>query len=125
MSSLERPISIQALMQLLAVSRQLAAPTDLDALLRLVIDVGRDVVGAERGSVLLYDVVHRELYAKVATGAGGIRVTIDSGIAGACARARKLVNVRDVDNDPRFNAETDRTTGFRTRSVVAVPLIGL
>ncbi|MDP2310193.1 MAG: SpoIIE family protein phosphatase [Pseudomonadota bacterium] len=112
-------------MRLLAVSRKLSAPMELESVLSLVIDAGREVLGAERGTILLYDASRRELYAKVATGHEHIRVTIDSGIAGACARTRKTVNVEDVDSDPRFNPQIDRTTGFRTRCLVSVPLVGL
>lgn len=119
------PIPHAALMGLLAVSRQLAAPMDLATLLSLVIDAGREVLATERGSVLLYDARERELYAKVATGHNDIRLTIDSGIAGACARTRKTINVPDVEADPRFNPHIDRGTGFRTRCLVSVPLIGL
>ncbi|MDO9280320.1 MAG: GAF domain-containing protein, partial [Pseudomonadota bacterium] len=121
----DEAIPLDALMRLLAVSRQLAAPMDLKSLLNLVIEAGREVLGAERGAVLLYDARERELYSKVATGHEDIRVTIDSGIAGACARSRKTINVQDVDADPRFNPQVDRATGFRTRCLVAVPLIGL
>lgn len=116
---------VDALMRLLAVSRQLAAPMDLKSLLGLVIDAGREVLGAERGAVLLYDARRRELHAKVATNEEVIRVTIDSGIAGACARSRKTINVEDVGADPRFNPQIDRATGFTTRCLVSVPLIGL
>ncbi len=121
----EGAIPLDALMRLLAVSRQLSAPMELKTLLGMVIDAGRDVLGAERGAVLLYDAPHRELYSKVATGQEDIRVTIDSGIAGACARSRRTINVQDVDTDPRFNPQIDRATGFRTRCLVSVPLIGL
>ena len=121
----ERSIPVDALMRLLAVSRQLSAPMELAALLRLVIDVGREVLGAERGTVLLYDEQRRELHAKVATGDEAVRVGVDSGIAGACARTRTTINVADVDLDPRFNPLIDRATGFHTRSLISVPLIGL
>jgi phosphoserine phosphatase len=125
MIPLEEAIPLDALMRLLAVSRQLSAPMELGSLLSLVIDAGREVLGAERGAVLLYDARQRELHAKVATGHEVIRVTIDSGIAGACARTRKTINVQDVDTDARFNPQIDRATGFRTRCLVSVPLIGL
>jgi sigma-B regulation protein RsbU (phosphoserine phosphatase) len=125
MNPREADIPVDALMRLLAVSRKLAAPMEFKSLLSLVIEAGREVLGAERGVVLLYDARHRELHSTVATGHEVIRVTIDSGIAGACARSRKTINVANVDTDPRFNPQIDRATGFRTRCLVSVPLIGL
>lgn len=114
-----------ALLRVLDLARRLAVPCDLQPLLALIIDVGREVLGADRGTVFLYDAEARELYATVATGEQSIRFGIDTGIAGECARRRRVVNVPDCYADPRFNRDIDRRTGYRTRSLLAVPLIGL
>jgi phosphoserine phosphatase len=114
-----------ALLRLLEVARRLAVPCELREILGAVIDAGREVLHAERGTVFLYDAPPRELYSEVAHGAQQIRLSIDSGIAGACARTRAIVNVPDAHADPRFNPEIDRQTGFRTRCILSIPLIGL
>jgi phosphoserine phosphatase len=119
------PFSSDAAWVLLDVARQLAAPGDLNTLLTKVVDAGRTVLNAERGSVFLYDPKKKELYSKVATDSTEIRFGIETGIAGACARDRMTVNVPDCYADPRFNREFDHKTGYRTRALIAVPLIGL
>jgi len=43
------------------------------------------------------------------------------GIAGWCAENRKPVIVNDTETDPRFTKKVDYSTGFKTRSVLAVP----
>jgi GAF domain-containing protein len=50
------------------------------------------------------------------------RLSIKTGILGACARSGQVINVHDAYHDPRFNASYDLKTGFRTRSVLAVPI---
>ncbi|MGK4002525.1 GAF domain-containing SpoIIE family protein phosphatase [Sorangium sp. So ce1036] len=118
-------IDASSLILILDVSRKLAAPCDLTELLELIIKTGREVIGADRGSVFLYDEEAKELYSRVATGESSIRVSIDKGIAGECARKRQTVVVDDCYADPRFNQEIDRRTGYHTKSVITVPLIGL
>jgi phosphoserine phosphatase len=123
---LEPGNSQPSLLALLEVARQLAAPCDLTTAFARVIEAGRSTLGAERGSVFLYDEPSRELYISVATGIEQeIRFSIEQGIAGQCARTRQIINVPDCYADPRFNQEIDRRTGYRTRSLIAVPLVGL
>ncbi|AUX46284.1 protein phosphatase [Sorangium cellulosum] len=118
-------IDASSLILILDVSRKLAAPCDLTELLGLIIQTGREVIGADRGSVFLYDEEAKELYSRVATGETQIRVSIDKGIAGECARKRQTILVEDCYKDPRFNPEIDRRTGYHTKSLITVPLIGL
>ena len=113
------------LLRVLDVARKLAAQHELKELLELVIEVGREVLTADRGSVFLYDAERRELYSTVATGEKEIRFSVDFGIAGECARTQTIINVPDCYADPRFNREIDKKTGYRTRCSLTVPLIGL
>jgi len=114
-----------ALARILDVARRLAAPLDLREMLSVVIDAGRDVLDAERGTVFLHDAAARELFVEAATGIESFRFPADKGIAGECARTRRVVNVPDCYADPRFNPEADLKTGYRTRALIAVPLVGL
>lgn len=112
-------------MRLLEVTRQLARPCDLGHLLEQIIEAGRAVLRVDRGSVFLYDEARRELFALVATGGESIRFGIDRGIAGETARTRRTIVVPDCYADPRFNPDVDRRTGYRTRCLASLPLIGL
>ncbi len=113
------------LLQLLDVARKLAQPFELNDLLTEIIDAGRHVLRADRGTVFLYDAPNRELTSAVATGVDEIRFSIDLGIAGECARERKIVNVPDCYVDERFNQDIDKATGYRTNCLITVPLVGL
>lgn len=113
---------IQDLLGVLYVARQLAATTDLDALLDVVVTEAARVLGAERCSLFLYDAAAGELVSRVAMGTTTLRVPANRGLAGACVETRKVVNVADAYADGRFNADVDRVTGFRTRSILTLPL---
>lgn len=110
--------------RVLEVNRALARSLDLTSLLGRVVDAALHLLDAERGSVFLHDAATRTLVSRVATGTGELRIPDDRGIVGECVATREIVLVPDAYADPRFNREVDRTTGFRTRSMLTMPLIG-
>jgi sigma-B regulation protein RsbU (phosphoserine phosphatase) len=114
-----------SLMPVLEVSRRLGGQFELHELLAAIVDAGRNVLYADRGTVFLYDPEPRELYAEVATGVQELRFSIDQGIAGECARDRKIINVPDCYADPRHNRAVDLKTGYRTNNMLTIPLVGL
>lgn len=116
--------SADVLERILEVTRRLAEPFDLNTMLTEVIDAGRALLDADRGAVFLYDAATNELFSTVATGAAALRIPADRGIVGECAQTRTVINVPDCYADPRFNREVDRQTGYRTRCLLAVPLVG-
>jgi len=114
----------QALEQILEVTRKLAAPFDLDTMLTEVVDAARNILGAERGTVFLYEPDTDELVVRVGTGLDVIRIPADKGIVGESARTRKLINVPDCYADERFNRAIDKQTGYRSRCMLTIPLVG-
>lgn len=113
-----------ALRQVLEVTRKLAAPFDLDTMLNEVVAASLNILDAERGTVFLYDEETDELVVRVATGVGSFRIPTGKGVVGESARTRKLINVPDCYADSRFNREIDRKTGYKTRCMLTIPLIG-
>ncbi|HXW09532.1 MAG TPA: ATP-binding cassette domain-containing protein [Steroidobacteraceae bacterium] len=84
-----------------------------------------ELLDAERASMFLVDRTRQQLVLRVAqdapTGAH-VRIPLSSGIAGAAATSGVPVRVDDAYADPRFNRAVDAETGFRTRSVLCLPL---
>ncbi len=123
MSGDDREKHLSALGKVLQISRDMVATTDLDELLGLIINRTMELLEAERATLFLYDAETDELISRIAAGAREIRFSAGTGIAGAVARSRKTLNVPDVYADHRFNRDVDRQTGFRTRNILAVPLL--
>lgn len=113
-----------ALRQILEVTRKLAAPFDLDTMLMEVVNASREILDADRGTVFLYDEAADELVVRVGTEVNQIRIRADQGIVGECAKTRKLINVPDCYADNRFNRTIDKKTGYRSRCMLTIPLIG-
>ncbi len=116
--------SMSALRQILEVTRKLAAPFDLDTMLSAVVDASREVLNADRGTVFLYEEASDELVVRVGTGLENIRIPADKGIVGESAKSRKLINVPDCYADSRFNRSIDKQTGYKSRCMLTIPLVG-
>jgi len=84
------------------------------------------LLNAERSSLFLVE--GNELVLKVAENLeemGEIRFPVGSGIAGAVAQDGQAIRIDDAYADTRFNREVDKQTGFRTRSVLCLPVKNL
>ena len=98
--------------------------TNLTRLLHIIAEQVKTILGCDRGSVFILDRQTNELWSKVALGLQHteIRVPFGRGIAGHVAATGSILNIRDAYEDNRFNHDIDRLTGYRTRSILAVPL---
>ena len=114
----------QALHHILEVTRKLAAPFDLDTMLSEVVNASREVLDADRATVFLFDEQNDELVVRVGTGLEQIRIPADKGIVGESAQTRQIINVPDCYADARFNRAIDKQTGYRSRCMLTIPLIG-
>ncbi len=110
--------------KILEITRELARPLDLTTLLAKVVDAALHILDAERGTVFLYDAQADVLVSRVATGSGELRIPANKGFAGECVKTRHVISVPDAYADPRFNPDIDKATGFRTRCILTIPLIG-
>jgi putative ABC transport system ATP-binding protein len=116
----------QRFMEAVSLASDGAYQSMLERTLRLYTRRVGDLLNAERASLFVVDRARRELVLRVAQDAlppGGVRIPLDSGIAGAAVIGGRPVLVADAYADPRFNREVDRRTGFRTRSILCLPLV--
>ena len=120
---LEEELRRQAVLR--EVMEALAAEPDLDTLFRLVIARITDVMQADRASIFIIDAARGDLWTRVAEGDAmrEIRLPLGQGIAGHVAASGETVNIPDAYEDPRFNPAFDRQSGYRTRTILCMPLM--
>src|SRR5580658_5353934 len=108
---------------ILAICQRINSERDLGALLDLIAREATKLLDCDRASIFLFDRERNELWSKVALGSDEIlRFDSASGIAGAAVSGGLAINVLDAYSDPRFYAGIDLRTGYRTRTILAVPL---
>jgi signal transduction histidine kinase len=106
------------------VGLALGTTLDLEQLLELILTKINDAVEADRSTLYLLDDRRSELVSRIVQGdeVRHIRLKMGQGIAGHVAQTSKPLLVNDPYNDPRFNREPDHTSGYRTQSILAVPM---
>jgi len=82
-----------------------------------------ELVQADRCTVFILDEKKQQLWSVSTDSGKEIRIPKTAGIAGECATEGKLILIPDAYKDPRFNQEVDRKSGYRTVSIMAVPVL--
>jgi HD-GYP domain-containing protein (c-di-GMP phosphodiesterase class II) len=99
----------------------------LDVVLDNLMSMGMQLINAEAASILLMDDELGQLYFAAATGAKKeemkrIYLKKGEGIAGWVVDHGETLLIPDVNKDERFSRKADKTSGFVTKSILAVPL---
>lgn len=110
------------------VGKAVVSTQELDQVLTTVIQAINEKMQVETGSILLRDPASDEIYfAKVLKGKieqfQSVRLKVGQGVVGWVIAMGKSVIVQDATIDPRWYADVDRDTGFRTESILCVPLL--
>jgi len=121
---LPKALSRDALVRILDASQKLAASFDLMELLDEVVQAGKQVLAADRGSLWLYDAQDQQLVLRIPASNPEMRVPASQGLVGECLSSRAIINVPDAYQDKRFSPAMDHRTGYTTRSILSIPLLG-
>ncbi|NIR16537.1 MAG: GAF domain-containing protein, partial [Desulfobacterales bacterium] len=87
-----------------------------------------EFMDAEASSVYELNRERNEIFIRLARGEKrepirGIRLKVGEGIAGWVVKTGRPVVSQDVSKDKRFSDKYDKKTGFKTSSMICVPLI--
>ncbi len=119
-----RPPKTRRYKELIDAAKIVNSTLDLDVLLNLIAETALRNVYADRGTLYLIDVPRRELWSRVLNDPAlqEIRLPLGRGIAGHVAVTGDTINLSDAYKDPRFDSEFDNRTGYRTKSMLCMPL---
>lgn len=101
---------------------RIADERDIDQLLILLADMGRDLISADRCTVWLLNRKTKELWSKVAHGMDRIIIPVTAGIAGCVAVTGDSLIINDPYSDDRFDKDVDKKTGYHTRNILSLPI---
>ncbi len=106
-----------------SIALKFVTEKEFDSLLNLMVSELKKILSAERVTILLYDEDQQLFWSKVTQEKKSFSFSADRGIAGRVANTKKLINIKDAYSDPDFNPEVDLQFGFKTRNILAVPLL--
>lgn len=118
---------MRQLMACLEIGKALTSTFDMEEILHTVLSRLSLLVPARNWSLLLVDQPSRSLHFEVAVGLApellkGVKIPLGEGIAGFVALTGEPLLVEDVSSDPRFSDKVDKLSGFKTKSVICLPL---
>ncbi|CAF4098628.1 unnamed protein product, partial [Rotaria sp. Silwood2] len=135
---------------LLAVTKSIFQElVSMDAVMLKIMSYAKKLVNADRASLFMVDSRTKELYARIfdigreehdvldlsaINDKNGqtfspnderacIRFPMDKGIAGYVATTGKTLNIVDVYSDNRFNRDIDQKTGYKTKTLLCMPIM--
>lgn len=116
-----------ALASCLEVGKLLTSSLNLQEVLELIIVKISQLIEAQNWSLLLKDEKSGKLTFKIVIGVEkelikGIQMARGEGIASYVAETGKPMVLPDVQNEPKFDRKVDEITGFKTKSIICIPL---
>jgi len=115
---------VQVMSRLLEASKLLNSTLDLKELLRIILNLATESCKADRGTIYLIDRKTNEIWSHIMKENEGIeiRLPLGEGIAGYVGSTGETINLKDSYKDPRFSRKTDLVSGFRTTSMLTMPM---
>ncbi len=109
---------------LLEVGAAIGAGGRLDDVLELILAKVREVLGADRATLYLVEEATGDLVSRIVIDRRVelIRVPAGKGVSGAVVKKGAPIRVKDAYRDRRFLRMFDGLTGYRTRTILAVPM---
>jgi len=121
------------LKKLIEASEVLANVESVEELLPVLLKMAQEVTRATASSILIYDPKLDVLKFSLAMNEAKdgvqeilktqVELKMGQGIAGWVAQNREPVLVRDAECDSRFFRPADKATGFKTKSLICVPIM--
>lgn len=119
---------VRRLRTLIEVNEVISSSLEIDTILENVMSISKKVMNADASSLMRIDEKTNELIYQVAQGSVGeklkkeVRLKMGQGIAGTVAEEGKPLLLEDAYTHPKFFRGNDEATGYRTKSMITVPL---
>ncbi|HEX9436956.1 MAG TPA: GAF domain-containing sensor histidine kinase [Candidatus Limnocylindria bacterium] len=111
---------------LLELQRDLALEADIDKVLERITAAATSLLEAERATLYVVDDARQEIWSRVVTQSEfkELRLPLDGrSLAAEVSRGGGPLRIADPYGDPRFDPSVDARTGFRTRSLLVLPIL--
>ena len=117
-------VQVEKLNLLIDAAKTVNSTLDLDRLLDVILEAAIKSIAADRGTLYLVDELKSEIWSKALRGTEviEIRLPIGKGLSGYVAKTGETINIPDAHNDPRWNPDVDKRSGYRTNNMLCMPM---
>ena len=109
-------------LKLAEFARELLSKNSLEEGMPLISKYVKEVIGADRCSIFIYESDKGELWTTLADEVDKIIIPAERGFVGFTLKSRKPVMTNDAYSHPEFLPEIDKKTGYVTRNIIAAPI---
>ena len=108
----------------LQITSSFAKERKCGRLLSVIANEATRLLDCDRSSIFVWDREQQELVACPALGVEGetLRIPEDAGIVGEVIAKDEPIKVDNAYKDPRFHADVDAQSGYKTRNLLCVPV---
>ncbi|MDF1876568.1 HD domain-containing protein [Sulfurimonas sp. SAG-AH-194-L11] len=118
-----KSLSAQRILELVFIYlAEVSSLKNYDEILEVLARMGKVLTNADRCTIWVVSDDDTEIWTKVAHGIGTLRIPKKSGIVGACISSGERLIVDDVYQDDRFYKEIDIESGYKTKSMIVIPM---
>jgi len=122
----------------LELIKNIANELDVDRLCHKIIANVTLLTKSDKGSLFLYRKIngHKYVVSKlfdvsatskfedtIHSDSTEIKIPFGKGVAGTVAMTKQVINIKNCYEDARFNKEIDQRTGYRTQSLLCMPIV--
>ncbi len=99
--------------------------TDHAKVFSYLTDLGMILTESDRASFWKWDKPSHTLWTMAATGSERITIPETTGLVGKALSEGKVIVTNDPYNDPNFNPDVDKKTGYVTKSILTMPVANI
>jgi transcriptional regulator with GAF, ATPase, and Fis domain len=116
---------IERLQSILNITNQWHQTNDMETLLVQMAEAATRLLEADRASIFLWDKPNKTIVGRPALGIakGELRLPDDAGVVGQVIQTGEPRRVSSEHDDQEIDHAVDRQTGYRTRTILCVPLV--
>jgi GAF domain-containing protein len=119
-----KEIDKRKLNRLLELNKKIVLENDFSKRIRLISQSIKEIIKVDRCTIFIKDEDSNSLWSVYIDGVSYIEVPDDKGIASEVCKTKKTILINDTKKDPHFNSSIDESSGYVTKSILAVPIIG-
>lgn len=90
--------------------------------LPLISEYTKEIIGADRCSMFMYDKDKKKLWTILADGLSEIIIPYDEGIVGQTLRTKEAIIENQAEMSPNFLYTMDEKTGYKTKNIITAPI---
>lgn len=119
-----KQISDKKLNKLLALNKKLVLEDDFTKKIEIISSAIKNILEVDRCTIFIHDASTKSLWSVYVDGVSYIEIPDTKGIASEVYKTKKSMTVNDAQNSEYFNKDVDKGSGYTTKAILAVPILG-